>query len=247
MEQILSRLPSPRYSADALDQHFTEGALSQFPSRRTSRLGASLDLSCLLHPASNHLMVGADTPDVTAAQLAQDSRRASLGDSAGWGFTRRGSDQSKGPADSFGECMTSLLASGLGFLDSFREDRVSDPSQHLITDPTAVSRPSSGLLESSHGGMPEAHLEAEVEERFRAQRQHRQHPWLLYFYDEQTEREYSRFHAQQMAMVREHALHYAKCLPMCLASCSMFTPVHDPARRSAWCELSYARTLFSCF
>ena len=46
-----------------------------------------------------------------------------------------------------------------------------------------------------------AHLEAEAEARMKEQQ--RQHPWLLYFYDQEMERGYSRYHAQQMVMVRE--------------------------------------------
>ena len=44
-----------------------------------------------------------------------------------------------------------------------------------------------------------AQLEAEAEARIKAQQQ--QHPWLLYFYDRETERDYSRYHTQHMSMV----------------------------------------------
>lgn len=40
------------------------------------------------------------------------------------------------------------------------------------------------------------------EAKARMKRQPQQHPWLLYFYDRDTERDYSKYHAQHMTMVR---------------------------------------------
>lgn len=42
-----------------------------------------------------------------------------------------------------------------------------------------------------------------AEEDARTEGQQRQHPWLLYFYDGVTERDYRKYHAKQMAKVRE--------------------------------------------
>lgn len=197
LDQILSRLPSPLAdSAAAGDQHLAEGAPTRFPFRRTSRLGASLDLSRLLYRASSHQMVDADAAaDLPAGQLGQAWTPGSPRGSAGGGVTRT---ESEVPAARLGEGMTSLLASGLGFLDSLREDPASEHSRPPTTNPTAGGRPPLELKEPAEGGM----LEAEEEARSRGQQQYRQHPWLLYFYDRQTERDYGRYHAQQMAMVR---------------------------------------------
>ncbi|KAL3141594.1 hypothetical protein ABBQ32_004835 [Trebouxia sp. C0010 RCD-2024] len=199
LEQILSRLPSS--SAAACDQHVAEEGPSQFPSRRTSRLGASLDISRLLYRAYSHLMVDADSAaDLPTGQPAPVWSSGSPRGSAGGGVTRTEGYQNEGTTARLGEGMTSLLASGLGFLDSLQENLTVEHSQPPITNPTAGSRRPLGLAEPAEGSMQEAQLQAEVEARSRGQ-QHRQHPWLLYFYDRQTERDYGRYHAQQMAMV----------------------------------------------
>ena len=51
----------------------------------------------------------------------------------------------------------------------------------------------------SRDDMLVAQLEAEAEARIA--QQHRHHPWLLYFYDQETERDYRIYHARQMAVV----------------------------------------------
>lgn len=59
----------------------------------------------------------------------------------------------------------------------------------------------------SHGpaedDMLVSQLHAEAEARINEQQ--RQHPWLLYFYDGETERDYRKYHAKHMAKVREQA------------------------------------------
>lgn len=217
LEQILSRLPSS--SAAACDQHVAEEGPSQFPSRRTSRLGASLDISRLLYRAYSHLMVDADSAaDLPTGQPAPVWSSGSPRGSAGGGVTRTEGYQNEGTTARLGEGMTSLLASGLGFLDSLQENLTVEHSQPPITNPTAGSRRPLGLAEPAEGSMQEAQLQAEVEARSRGQ-QHRQHPWLLYFYDRQTERDYGRYHAQQMAMVRAgHASFCVGCSHACFRS-----------------------------
>lgn len=350
LERILSQTPSPCGST-ALDPHFPDSA-SQSPNRRTSRLESSLDLRQLVYPGCTDSTAVAElAADVIAGQLAHEGRPALEGGSAGGAVTRIGGRQEGGPADSSGESMKSLLASGLGFIDSFRQDLATEHSQSPTTLPPAIGEPEASIRnsctnspavaepqvsvsnpitdaaaaasaaaassdegdppesgrpghstrrlllitpkpgdqssshitpdsasptlstagdlplpfrralpgggpeavsssspmaagavagssrdkvlqqgggtavdeglrlsggkanescveESADGDMLEGQLAAEAEARIREQQQQqqRQHPWLLYFYDKQTERAYSRYHAQQMAMVRAQGM-----------------------------------------
>ena len=56
-------------------------------------------------------------------------------------------------------------------------------------------------LGSAEDNVLVSQLQAEAEARIREQQ--RQHPWLMYFYDGETERDYRKYHATHMAMVRE--------------------------------------------
>ena len=85
----------------------------------------------------------------------------------------------------------------------------------------AVDWSSGAVAHAVQGDATVPQLEAEGEARMKGG-QH-QHPWLLYFYDRETERDYSRYHAQHMLMVREpgtQGRQYFTLLSICLPPCA---------------------------
>ena len=75
----------------------------------------------------------------------------------------------------------------------------------------AVDLDGRAVTHAEEGDTNVAQLEAEAEARIKRQQQ-QQHPWLLYFYDRDIERDYSRYHAQHMTMVRQPGTQGCQCL-----------------------------------
>ena len=310
LEQMFSRVPSPVGSASGLDRQSSDGVASRASSRRTSRLGSSIDLSQLMSAASLQSAAATDSNLSAGQQHAQHAQDRRPGDAFGHHTTSRrasrlgstdslreylpsgqaqpfgatfppaGQTQPAGgnQADSTGQVATGVIStaaqeqqpgevnagpgmpirplrtvySGQGLPlgsdtsrgHSFSQltPQSSSPSAIQEAEPLARLSPagpelagtqqdslpeqtnragnSRALLSAgredavaengsaqrhsfesarSHDDALVAQLEEEAEARIKEQQL--QHPWLLYFYDQDTERDYSTYHASQMAIV----------------------------------------------
>ena len=224
LDQILSRNPSPvsPIPSQNLDRHFLDG-ISRQSSAQPSRLGSGHFRDIL--PAGQALPAAAAT-GAAVGQLSQEEEMSSAHRAAVTtaGGTVTTAAQPRNLATVYsGQGLPLDPQSPVGSIGGSS----SADAQHSDSEPGRPVPARGGhreLLMSADKEADEAGQEAvthdaknqydlaelhdsdlaaqiESEEAVRRQERQQQHPWLLYFYDGDMERDFSRYHARQMLKV----------------------------------------------
>ena len=218
LDQMLSRNPSPigsmpsGNSLPSLDRHYSDSMVSRQSSAQPSRLGSMADPSreegtghaqssygSLLDAASatavaNAAAFDSGIPPPPPRPLATVYSGQGLPpDSRKWSYDQEHSVSSLSAQD-LAELQKEVLP-GRDSESGAKSSRAADGGSGrsiAVRDDTS--------FKSSWSRGPSQAAEAEGAAQRRLEKQ-RQHPWLLYFYDRDLERDYSKYHAKQMTKV----------------------------------------------